>query len=99
MSTCASCHEQVHNPLAITLPADTDLQTCSGCHDAVYSKWKTTVSKHGKVTCGMCHEQHGQIPNCQDCHAEPHDKRQLELFPNCLTCHIDVHDLPVKRKK
>lgn len=99
MATCANCHQRVHNPLQIKLAANADTQTCGGCHGEVYGKWQNTISKHGKVSCGMCHQQHGQIPDCRTCHSEPHDKRQLEMFPDCITCHIDVHDLPVKRKK
>ncbi len=96
---CGECHQQVHAPLQITFRPDADVRTCSGCHEPVYTKWKGTPSKHGSVMCGMCHQQHGKIPDCRECHAEPHDKRQLEMFPKCLTCHLDVHDLPVKKKK
>ncbi|NIQ08642.1 MAG: hypothetical protein GWO23_02700 [Gammaproteobacteria bacterium] len=80
------------------MPGTADVNTCSGCHDGVFAKWQGTPSKHGQVSCVMCHQQHGQIPDCRECHAEPHNKKQLEMFPNCLTCHIDVHDLPVKKK-
>jgi hypothetical protein len=96
---CMTCHDRVHAPLQITLPANAALQTCSGCHGEVYAKWSNTPSKHGKVTCTRCHEQHGQIPDCRSCHGEPHNKRQLEMFPDCLTCHLDVHDLPVRSSK
>lgn len=97
VETCANCHQEVHMPLQIKLAVDSDVKTCGACHETVYAKWENTPSKHGDVSCGMCHEQHGQIPECSQCHVEPHDRRQLEMFPNCLTCHLDVHDLPVKR--
>jgi hypothetical protein len=93
---CLSCHARVHAPLKINFPADAGAQSCSSCHDDVYAKWQGTPSKHGEVACVMCHQKHGQVPDCRECHAEPHNKKQLEMFPNCLTCHIDVHDLPVK---
>lgn len=93
---CSSCHVRVHAPLKIRLPANSVTQTCSGCHDDVYGKWQNTPSKHGKVSCVTCHQEHGKVPDCRECHSEPHSKMQLEMFPNCLTCHIDVHDLPVK---
>lgn len=96
---CMTCHDRVHAPLQITLPTNSDTQTCSGCHDSVYAKWQGTPSKHGQVVCTMCHQRHGQIPDCRECHHEPHNQKQLEMFPNCLTCHIDVHDLPIKQKK
>ena len=96
--SCMTCHERVHAPLRIYFPRNVNTQTCSGCHDEVYGKWQGTQSKHGQVSCVVCHQAHGKLPNCQECHGEPHDKQQLEMFPNCLTCHIDVHDLPVKKK-
>lgn len=99
LKSCKECHHAVHKPLEITFTPSSDTKTCSGCHDQVYAKWQTTISKHGSVSCGTCHRQHGVIPNCRECHAQPHDQRQLDLFPTCLSCHIDVHDLPVKRKK
>lgn len=98
LNECATCHQRVHAPLNIAFKPNAGVKNCSGCHDTVYNKWKTTISKHGQVNCAMCHQKHGQIPDCRECHAEPHNKRQLEMFPNCLTCHVDVHDLPVKER-
>lgn len=98
MQECATCHARVHAPLKIAFAANAKVQNCSGCHDAVFAKWQGTPSKHGQVSCAMCHQKHGQIPDCRECHAEPHNKKQLEMFPNCLTCHVDVHDLPVKER-
>lgn len=95
---CMTCHVRVHAPLQVSLPRDVKVRTCSACHDAVYSKWQGTPSKHGQVSCVVCHLQHGKLPNCLDCHDQPHNKKQLEMFPNCLSCHLDVHDLPVKKK-
>ena len=93
---CMNCHVRVHAPLQINFPRDTKVQTCSSCHEDVYGKWQGTPSKHGKVACITCHQAHGKIPNCAECHGVPHNKKQMEMFPDCLTCHIDVHDLPVK---
>jgi len=98
LQECKTCHARVHAPLNIKFAANAKVQNCSGCHDTVYAKWKATPSKHGQVSCAMCHQKHGQIPDCRECHAEPHNKKQLEMFPNCLTCHVDVHDLPVKER-
>jgi hypothetical protein len=94
---CMTCHTRVHAPLRIRLPDNAVAQTCGSCHTDVFGKWQGTPSKHGQVGCVRCHQEHGKIPDCRECHGEPHNKRQLEMFPNCLTCHIDVHDLPVKK--
>lgn len=96
---CMTCHDRAHAPLQIGFPGDAKVQTCNDCHDAVYGKWQRTPSKHGQVSCTACHLQHAMIPSCLDCHDEPHNKKQLEMFPNCLSCHLDVHDLPVKKKQ
>jgi len=100
MATCTQCHD-VHQPLDISLSDTIDLRTCAVCHDAVYAKWSATPSKHGKVSCASCHNRHGLIPECTDCHTPPpsHAERLLEKFPKCLTCHLDVHDLPVKKNR
>ncbi|NOY12174.1 MAG: cytochrome C [Deltaproteobacteria bacterium] len=99
-ATCLQCHP-VHQPLSIQLSTDVDLRTCNACHPQVYSKWKGTRSKHGKVSCARCHTKHGLVPKCTDCHVPPksHSKKLLEMFPKCLTCHLDVHDLPVKKDR
>lgn len=99
LADCMTCHVRVHAPLQIGFPGTAKVQTCSACHDDVYGKWQKTPSKHGQVSCVTCHQQHGKIPDCRECHNEPHNKKQLEMFPKCLSCHLDVHDLPVKSKK
>ncbi len=93
---CMTCHERVHAPLRVNLPGNVKVQTCSACHDDAYGKWQKSKSKHSLVSCVRCHDAHGKIPDCRDCHGVPHNKKQMEMFPDCMTCHIDVHDLPVK---
>jgi hypothetical protein len=92
---CTSCHP-VHKPLQISFSLDGRAETCNACHDSVYEKWHSTKAKHGKVNCTVCHEAHGMIPSCRDCHEPPHGEKLLEMYPDCLTCHLDVHDMPVK---
>lgn len=96
-TSCTDCHD-VHQPLIIALAEDIELKTCDACHSDIYSKWQSTPSKHGQVSCAACHNIHKKIPQCQVCHATPssHSKTMLEKFPRCLDCHLDVHDLPTK---
>ena len=94
---CLTCHP-AHQPLKIEFRAETRTELCRDCHDDVYGKWAKTASKHGKVGCVSCHGQHRQVPQCLNCHPQPHPKSQLAMFPRCLDCHLDVHDLPVKKK-
>lgn len=97
LDACAECHP-VHKPLEIALTPTTGARTCQACHDAVYDEWAGTPSKHGQVNCSLCHTEHGMIPECTTCHAQPHSETMLSKYPDCLTCHLNPHDLPVKRK-
>lgn len=100
MTTCSQCHD-VHQPLNIGLSKTVEVKTCDACHSDIYTKWSGTKSKHGAVSCALCHTRHGLIPECTSCHTPPesHAAKLLEMFPKCLTCHLDVHDLPVKKSK
>jgi len=95
---CLACHP-VHKPLMISYGETVKNDVCGGCHTQVLQKIKSTVSKHGQVTCVKCHHsKHKYVPQCQECHGQPHGEVVLKKFPNCLQCHIDVHDLPAKGK-
>ncbi len=96
-TACTGCHS-VHKPLQIAFTEETDLKTCGGCHSDVYQKWSTTKAKHGEFSCTMCHGQHGLVPECTDCHGQPHSAALHAKYTNCLTCHINPHDLPVQNK-
>jgi predicted CXXCH cytochrome family protein len=93
-TTCAKCHP-VHSPKQVTYPSNEPAATCGSCHTKVFAKWKATPSRHSKVNCATCHKtKHGYIPQCTECHKQPHPKNILDRFPKCLGCHLDVHDLP-----
>jgi len=97
LASCKACHP-VHKPLEVVYGKDASTATCGSCHDSVFGEWSNTPSKHGGVSCALCHDKHGLIPDCQKCHEAPHDAKMLKKFPVCLDCHINVHDLPVKKK-
>jgi hypothetical protein len=97
--TCAKCHP-VHRPLQVTYEKDTPSATCGSCHTAVYNKLQNTASKHKTVNCALCHHtKHKYVPQCSECHGNPHSAGLHARYPKCLTCHLDVHDLPVRPKK
>jgi hypothetical protein len=96
---CLACHP-AHSPINIVYGDDVRNEVCGGCHSQPFDKIKTTASRHGQVTCVKCHHnKHKYVPQCQECHGQPHGEVVLKKFPNCLQCHIDVHDLPGKGKK
>ncbi len=90
---CLACHP-VHSPLVIAYPQTVANEVCGGCHSAVYNKLTSSKSKHGQVACAACHTKHRYVPQCQECHGQPHGEVVLKKFPDCLACHVDVHDLP-----
>lgn len=96
--SCTKCHP-VHKPKVVTYGSDTQNATCASCHLDVTDKLKKTPSKHSGVSCVTCHQaRHKAIPQCTECHPEPHAKVFLDKYPTCLTCHLDPHDLPMKSK-
>jgi hypothetical protein len=96
---CLACHP-VHKPLVISYGETVKNELCGACHSPVLQKIRSTVSKHGQVACVKCHHsKHKYVPQCQECHGQPHGEVVLKKFPNCLQCHIDVHDLPAKSGK
>ena len=95
---CLACHP-VHKPLLISYGEMVKNELCGACHTPVFQKITSSVSKHGQVACVKCHHsKHKYVPQCQECHGQPHGEVVLKKFPNCLQCHIDVHDLPAKGK-
>lgn len=98
-ATCTKCHP-VHRPLQVTYPDNTPAATCGSCHSKIFSKLQNTASKHGTLNCAACHRsKHKSVPQCSDCHKNPHAPGIHVRYPKCLSCHLDVHDLPVGPKK
>jgi predicted CXXCH cytochrome family protein len=96
---CLTCHSPHSATKIKKYPESTPNSVCGGCHEKVYKSLQTNVTKHTALQCATCHVSHGQIPNCRDCHGEPHGAGLHKRFPNCLECHKDPHDLPVNKKK
>lgn len=95
VEACKSCHP-VHKPLQVSYGVGEEA-TCGACHEDVYATWSASPSKHSNVSCADCHETHGQIPDCTQCHTQPHDRKMLDKFPRCLDCHINAHNPPINK--
>ncbi|GFO56317.1 cytochrome c [Geomonas sp. Red276] len=92
--SCTRCHS-VHKPKKVTYHSNEPAATCGSCHKVIYGKWTHTKARHKNVNCAQCHhDKHGYIPQCTECHKQPHPAGILQKFPKCLGCHLDVHDLP-----
>ena len=89
---CLACHP-VHTPLKISYPADQTKEVCAGCHEQAYTLLRDNVTKHSAFSCAKCHPQHGQLPECQGCHGQPHGTQIHEKFTQCGDCHGIAHDI------
>lgn len=100
MVDCASCHKpkkncqachQPHRPLAQTLGKIPQLH-CKVCHPEPYRQLQANTTKHHELVCGVCHVEHRAIPNCSNCHGQPHESGTHRLF-QCGDCHGTAHEL------
>jgi len=90
---CMACHP-VHSPLEIAYGQDIVNETCGACHDGVQKTHQQGIKKHAALFCVYCHEsRHRYIPQCRDCHAQPHSENLLQKFSGCAECHGDPHAL------
>ncbi|PTD93933.1 hypothetical protein C9439_05045, partial [archaeon SCG-AAA382B04] len=79
---CERCHEDLAIS-AVSYPASTSNDFCGQCHNETQSKLQEDGGKHTQIKCTSCHEKHEQIPNCSECHGEPHGPE----LTNCYDCH------------
>jgi len=91
---CLRCHKP-HSPLNIHYAADTPSKFCGTCHGDIFQRLSKSKAKHHAFNCAFCHkDKHPTVPNCRDCHAQPHSQNMLTNFnEDCLKCHRDPHDL------
>ncbi len=90
---CRRCHTP-HKPLQITYGSDMSSGTCISCHEEQGEQLDNTPTKHQLLSCTYCHRnQHGLIPPCTSCHAQPHDESIHSRFEDCNDCHGGAHNL------
>jgi len=83
---CLSCHGNAHAPIAGLVNMTTLEKDCGNCHAPQQAEITEYPSAHGKIQCSDCHHsRHGYVPNCTECHAEPH----TAFIDNssCMGCH------------
>jgi predicted CXXCH cytochrome family protein len=90
---CATCHKP-HKPLELKYPATTDSTLCAACHGDVSTTLSASKAKHSAIACVTCHtDKHKTVPQCADCHGQPHAQAIHDRFPQCGECHNIAHDL------
>jgi hypothetical protein len=91
LENCLACHSDPHQPLNLVLTGDIT-GPCLTCHDQQGQEFKDFPSMHAEQSCTFCHEVHGKIPDCAQCH-EPHVADQVTA--DCLGCHQAHHPLQI----
>jgi hypothetical protein len=80
---CLGCHRNPHTPKDITFGRDVT-DPCLTCHSQQIAQLKQFPSKHSKLNCSFCHDVHGKIPQCTQCH-KAHSPEQTAA--DCKKCH------------
>jgi predicted CXXCH cytochrome family protein len=89
MQDCLECHANAHAPVASIETADIQ-PYCNQCH-ASQAEEISNPSAHADMGCSGCHYgDHGYVPDCTECHSEPHNP--FESNTACTSCH-PVHDV------
>jgi hypothetical protein len=82
---CLHCHANPHRPLeSLQDPLKPARKECLSCHAEVGERMVEAPSRHAELFCTRCHDRHGFIPSCVDCH-KPHMQDQSAAA--CLQCH------------
>lgn len=90
---CLTCHKP-HSPKNIpAFSKETPSSVCGACHSQELIDLNSSQAKHKNLTCSSCHTKHKFIPNCRDCHGEPHSAEVHKRFTDCLRCHMNAHHL------
>jgi len=80
---CLQCHKNPHQPKEIVFGRDVT-DPCLTCHSPQIAQLKSNPSKHTKLACSFCHDVHGKIPQCTQCH-KAHSADQGP--GDCKKCH------------
>lgn len=83
LANCQRCHNNPHTPKIIKL-ANNITEECVSCHSPQIVQLKQNPSKHTKLACSFCHNIHGKIPLCTQCH-KPHGNEMGSA--DCKRCH------------
>ncbi len=83
LTGCVRCHNNPHTPKIIKL-ANNITDECLTCHTQQIVKLKQVKSKHSSLSCSFCHNMHGKIPLCTQCH-KPHSTDMVA--GDCKRCH------------
>ena len=83
---CLACHANAHAPVASMVNLGALEPDCAKCHEPQGRELAQNPSAHTDLSCSSCHHtSHGNIPDCIECHAQPHVA--FEANSGCVGCH------------
>ena len=80
---CLGCHSNPHAPKDIKF-GNNVTDPCLTCHTDQIEQLRTFKSKHTALNCSFCHNVHGRIPDCTQCH-KSHSAEIVQK--DCKVCH------------
>jgi len=83
LTGCLSCHKNPHRPKDISFGRNVT-EPCLSCHTNQIKQLRENKSKHSALNCSFCHDVHGKIPQCTQCH-QPHSSDMTAA--DCKSCH------------
>jgi predicted CXXCH cytochrome family protein len=83
LAGCLGCHRNPHTPKEISFGRDVT-DPCLTCHTPQIAQLKQSPSKHSKLNCSFCHDVHGKVPQCTQCH-KSHSADIVQA--DCKKCH------------
>ncbi|HEY6838717.1 MAG TPA: cytochrome C [Geobacteraceae bacterium] len=83
LPNCLGCHRNPHTPKVITFGKNVT-DPCLTCHTPQIKKLQENKSKHTALNCSFCHDVHGKIPACTQCH-KSHSADIVQA--DCKKCH------------
>jgi predicted CXXCH cytochrome family protein len=90
LANCLSCHNNPHTPKIISFGKNVT-DPCLTCHSPQIVKLRENKSKHTALNCSACHDVHGKIPACTQCHklaTAPGSYHSTEVVQaDCKKCH------------
>ena len=80
---CLGCHSNPHTPKNIKF-GNNVTDPCLTCHTGQIEQLRSFKSKHTALNCSFCHNVHGRIPDCTQCH-KSHSAEIVQK--DCKVCH------------
>lgn len=87
-SACLACHRNPHIPVRSGILSESAAkENCAVCHEGAFETLTFYNSKHNELpSCVSCHQSHGAVKRCFDCHAGGHLSHPYSR-ENCASCH------------